>query len=137
MKIRLPYFILTRKGNRGFFLLESVVAIMVLGLASAGFLALYSAAGRNMVLAERHSVAASLAREKMEQVKSGGFWRAAAEDEPEVAGFPGYAREVRVAAVEGADDLRLWRVEVRVGWEEGGIPGEYRLASFLAAQVRP
>ncbi len=127
---KLPFFVLDPKGNRGFFLLESVVAIMILGLASAGFFGMYTVANRSMAVAERHTTAAALAREKMEEVKSGGYWHAADGDEAEVAGYPAFSREVRVKVPEGAEGLRLWLVTVRVSWEEG----EYKLSSYLAAR---
>jgi len=124
-----------KKHDGGYFLLETLVAVMILGVASATFLAMHLAAARHLLMAEKHTTAAALAREKMEQVISAGFSRAADTGEPEVAGFPAFAREVRVTLPEWAEGLKLRRVEVRVSWaREDNSRSEYRLASYLAAR---
>ncbi len=120
------------KNDLGFFLLETVIAIFILAVVSVSFFGLYCASVSGAARAARYSVAAHLAREKMEEVRGAGYCCAVSEDAAEVPGYPEYLRSVAVAPVQGAEELALWQVTVTVTWPAGGpAEAEYCLISCL------
>jgi type II secretory pathway pseudopilin PulG len=118
------------KNSFGFFLIEAVIAVMILGIATLSFLCLYGNSAGFFARADMQTVAAGLAREKMDEVKSEGYCCAVSDFEPEVDGFPQFARSVEVTPAEWVDEGRLKRVVVTVSWGESGE--EYSLDSLLA-----
>jgi len=58
------------KGEKGFTLIEVVVAIAILGILAAAFMAALAGASRALFVADERATAESLARSQMEYVKS-------------------------------------------------------------------
>ena len=61
------------KNEKGFALIEVVIAIALLGIIGAGFLMALSGASKALILADERTTAESLARSQMEYVKSQGY----------------------------------------------------------------
>jgi prepilin-type N-terminal cleavage/methylation domain-containing protein len=58
------------KGEKGFTLIEVVIAIGILGIIAAAFMAALAGASRALFIADERATAESLARSQMEYVKS-------------------------------------------------------------------
>ncbi|MBT9160476.1 MAG: hypothetical protein DDT26_01763 [Dehalococcoidia bacterium] len=62
-----------RKNERGFSLIEVLVALALLGIVAAAFLMALSTASRALFVADERATAESLARSQMEYVKMQGY----------------------------------------------------------------
>ncbi|MBS4020815.1 MAG: type II secretion system protein [Dethiobacter sp.] len=116
------------RSEQGFYLVEQLVVIVVLGMMVIPFFLMFSAGAQSNAQERMYSVAVGLAREKMEEVKNRGFCNASGEFEPEVERFAAFTRAVDVDLV--SDDLKL--VTVVVSWPFKNETREYRLVSYLA-----
>ncbi len=61
------------KNEKGFTLIEVVIALLLLGIIASGFLMALSTASKALILADERTTAESLARSQMEYVKNQGY----------------------------------------------------------------
>ncbi len=116
------------QSEQGFYLIEMLIVIAVLGMVVIPFLIMFSAAAHSNTQERMYSVAAGLAREKMEEAKSRGFCGVGGELEAEVGGFPAFTRTVETEFVSAG----LKQVTVVVRWYFAGSQREYRLITYVA-----
>ncbi|EEG78347.1 prepilin-type N-terminal cleavage/methylation domain-containing protein [Dethiobacter alkaliphilus] len=114
-------------GQRGFLLVELLVALAVVAIVAVPLLALLTMGAEAQGRARVHTEAAVLAREKMEMVCSGSYCLLVGEEEGEVAGFGRFSRRVEVSEVW--EDVK--QVQVTVEWSEKGVRRELVLITFV------
>ncbi len=61
------------KNEKGFTLIEVVIALLLLGIIASGFLMALSGATKAIIVADKRTTAESLARSQMEYVKDQGY----------------------------------------------------------------
>jgi prepilin-type N-terminal cleavage/methylation domain-containing protein len=115
--------------NDGFTLIEIILALVVLLVIFIPFLKMFSSGYSAQVKAKRITIATSLAREKMEILKSNIYQIPQPEEKQPVEGFIEYQREVLVFPVSGEEDL--WLVEVKVYWFERNREQNVRLTTYF------
>ena len=113
--------------KRGFLLVELLVALAVLSIVVVPLMMLLTLGAETQSRARMHTVAATLAREKMEEVRSGGFCTVTSEGESEVDGFERFRRKVDVV-----DETLVKEVRVTVTWEVGGELQALEIITFLS-----
>ncbi len=92
------------KNERGFTLIEVLIAVALVGIIAVAFLSGLATASRALVIADEHATAESLARSQMEYVKNQGYITAADYD----AGVPG-SGEVTYDKITGIPDgYTIW-----------------------------
>ncbi len=130
--------------RRGFTLIDAVVAIVILGVATPPMLVALAGAHRDRVLPAMASQARWLAMEKLEDILAdrssptrGWDYVDAANypDEPSAPGMPGYSRAVTITET-GADlqspGTGYKTIEVAVGWMGADSqPHELTLATVV------
>lgn len=124
--------------QRGFSLLEVLVAFVVAGLVVGMLLQLLGSTLRNMALAEAYSLASQVAESRLAAV--GSEIPVSSDTVSGVDSGSGYHWQVVMQAVPADETveklekmalaLYLYRVEVTVTWEEGDKPHVFRLASL-------
>ncbi|MDW7683201.1 MAG: type II secretion system protein [Bacillota bacterium] len=121
-----------KNSQDGFLLIELLVALVVLAIVATPLLSLLILGTDTLAGAGRHTAAAYLARDKMEEVKGYGYFAVVAETED---GLQGYVREVAVVQPGCTeDDVRLKQVSVTVYWVEGGREQSVVLTTFLSGR---
>ncbi|MFM2125788.1 MAG: hypothetical protein RL328_2239 [Acidobacteriota bacterium] len=138
---------MTRAGQRGFTLLEVLVATAIMGVAVAGIMGGLTSATRNAARVMQYDRATMLARMKMDellvdetlprgQAISGVF-------PPAQAGGTEAGWEARVAPFEsiapnpGPGSLVVDRVELQIWWKDGATRRSFSLEGFRRAMLRP
>lgn len=119
-------------GKHGFLLIELIVAIAVLAVMAGPVFGLFVTSLQNGTLAEMQTVAANLAREKMEEVKSRGYCCAESCVEENVSGFSQFFRSVEVYLPDVPPGVELKEIVVTVSWCWQGSLAEVTLVSYLA-----
>ena len=97
------------KNERGFTLIEVLIAVALVGIIAVAFLSGLATASRALVIADEHATAESLARSQMEYVKNQGYITAADYD----------------AGVPGSGEVTYDKIT--------GIPGDYTICSLNRA----
>ncbi|MBZ5632819.1 MAG: type II secretion system GspH family protein [Acidobacteriia bacterium] len=135
-----------RVQQRGFTLLEALVATMIMGVAVAGILNALAASSRNVVRLTQADRAVLLARTKMDELLAndalprktfmGGPF-SAAEAGGTIAGW-----QARVTAVEsafGATDLNwvIDRIELEIWWMDGATRHSFSLEGYRRSLLPP
>lgn len=115
-------------GEKGFLLVEMLVAMTLLALLSIPVFNLFALALDVERRAGRETVALNLAREAMERARSEGFAAAGCLEE-EVDGFSDFRREVLVEEIPG---LQLQKITVVVSWQWREREEAFYLVSYLA-----
>ena len=135
-----------RKQQRGFTLLEALVATMIMGVAVAGIMNALAASSRNVVRLTQADRAVLLARTKMDELLvNDGLPRktffegqfAAAESGAMPAGWR--ARVTPIEANPGMVDLN-WvvdRVELEIWWMDGSTRHSFSLESYRRSLLPP
>ncbi len=120
--------------TRGSVLLEQIVAITVLSLMVVGVFSLLTTGSLGAQMAREHTVAASLAAQKLEDIIGGGTEPA---DRPrerlDRAGFPTYEWQVDVEEVSPG----LHRVSVTVWWSHGRLERSVSLTTLVRGEEEP
>jgi prepilin-type N-terminal cleavage/methylation domain-containing protein len=133
------------KNQRGFTLLEALVATMIMGVAVAGIMNALAASSRNVARLTQADRAVLLARTKMDELlvndalprrafMDGRF--AAAEAGAMDAGWR--ARVTPLEAAPDANDLN-WvvdRIELEIWWMDGSTRRSFSLESYRRALLR-
>jgi prepilin-type N-terminal cleavage/methylation domain-containing protein len=110
---------ISRRGERGFSLLESLVAIAILGGGALTLILAMSSGALAVNVNDEQSVAQSLARTQLEYIK-GQDYDAGASAYPLVSAPEGYSISVSVSAVPGAVG-NIQKITVNVARDEGTI----------------
>ncbi len=92
------------KNERGFTLIEVVIAMLLLGIISVALLSGLAAASRALVIADEHATAESLARSQMEYVKNQAYITAADYD----VGVPGSGEVIYVKITGIPAGYTIW-----------------------------
>ncbi len=138
------------RSNGGYTFIELLIAISILGLVVAPFLALFSGSYLAISSAGRQSAAINLCREQMEAVKSLGCSTvrttyleenaSSSSVEETIAGFSGFRRTTSVETFifscenEPSLELELLFIEVTVLWNERQSEKSETLSSFLSCR---
>ena len=135
--------------ENGFTLIELLVAITVLALVSAALLSLFVCACTAVVEAGRVTTAVHLCRERIEEIKGGGWARcnqANGENSPpllweeeQVPDFDFFRRRTAVSPEElpGFPGVTLGRISVTVSWRQGREERSVTLETYLGIGGRP
>ena len=138
------------KRNRGFSLLEIIVAIAILGSAFTVLLTAHATALRREAAARRLMTATLLARKLLTEVEVGGVPELGSEAQEAGEAFPGYAweRHVEPAALPFGEMIAknlgtstplsipsdaLRQVRIVVTWPEGGRTASTELVFYAVA----
>jgi len=98
-------------GQRGYTLVEVVVAVAIVGIVAVAFLSALTSGYLALVLADENTVAESLTRTEFERIREAAY-PVAPYDRPDA--LPGYDISVLAANVdESASPIQLVTVEVR------------------------
>ncbi len=113
--------------DRGFTLLEVIVAIAILGMGIVMVMQLFSAGLRSGRLSREYSMAVLHAREKMEEMLIEPAQGTGEFDD-------GYQWQTGVSGYNAADsdDLKLLKITVRVSWPETGKDRAVELVTLKA-----
>ena len=116
--------------RRGFTLIEMILVLVVITVALFPLVQSFSAGIRGGKAASDADTAISLARQKMELMRSVPFAliQPTSEAAGSIAGFPGFSRE---AVVENTA-VNLKEVTVNVYWREGADTGVFGVSSYFA-----
>jgi len=135
-----------RRPQRGFTLLEALVATMIMGIAVAGILNALAASSRNVTRLTQADRAVLLARTKMDELlvndelprkafMDGRF--APAESGAMDAGWR--ARVTPIESAPEATDLNwvIDRIELEIWWMDGPTRRSFSLEGYRRALLRP
>lgn len=130
--------------NKGFSLLEVLVAFVVMGLVVGVILQLFGSSMRGVALSDEYSFAVQVAESRLAAVGN----EIEVED-GSVSGEEkgsGYRWEVQMEALDAANlseklekvqlPLQLYRVEVAVTWQGDGKPRELHLSSLRFGETQ-
>ena len=105
------------KAEKGFTLLEVLVAIVLLVVGVAVLVGLFSNALIGSSDAENTTIAMNLIQGRMEEIRNLGFSNIIPESKADVSGFPEFQREVAIYDPEGDPTVNdLKQVTVTVYW---------------------
>ena len=105
------------KTEKGFTLLEVLVAIVLLVVGVAVLVGLFSNALIGSSDAENTTIAMNLIQGRMEEIRNLGFSNIIPEPKVDVSGFPGFQRKVSIDDPEGDPTVNdLKQVTVTVYW---------------------
>jgi len=105
------------KTEKGFTLLEVLVAIVLLVVGVAVLVGLFSNALIGSSDAENTTIAMNLIQGRMEEIRNLGFSNIIPEPKVDVSGFPGFQRKVTIDDPEGDPTVNdLKQVTVTVYW---------------------
>ncbi len=100
--------------ERGFSLLEVVIAICLLGILASGFVPALSTAARTMVTVDERETAKNLAEREMEWVRT-QLYASTYEDNSYVTDYPGLTVTITTAeTIAGRDDHNIQEVTIVV-----------------------
>ncbi len=117
------------KDEKGYTLVELLLAVAVLGVIMVPFFGMFSAGNFNNFQAGNYSTAVNLAREKMESIKNTEYDSVEALGAEAVDGYPSFSRVVDVTEHEAVetDEVELKEVTVTVYWDDRS----YGLSSYI------
>jgi prepilin-type N-terminal cleavage/methylation domain-containing protein len=135
-----------KSGQRGFTLLEALVATMIMGVAVAGILDALAASSRNVIRLTQADRAVVLARSKMDEllVNDGLPRKTFLEGQFPVAlaGTMNAGWRARVTAIESAPEAtdRNWvvdRIELEIWWMDGATRHSFSLEGYRRSLLLP
>jgi prepilin-type N-terminal cleavage/methylation domain-containing protein len=135
-----------KSGQRGFTLLEALVATMIMGVAVAGILDALAASSRNVIRLTQADRAVVLARSKMDELLvNDGLPRKTFMDGQFPAALAGTmnagwrARVTPIEAAPEANDLN-WvvdRIELEIWWMDGATRHSFSLEGYRRSILLP
>jgi prepilin-type N-terminal cleavage/methylation domain-containing protein len=135
-----------RNQQRGFTLLEALVATMIMGIAVAGILEALAASSRNVIRLTQADRAVILARSKMDELLvNDGLVRKAELGAPFSAAEAGAMTagwRARVTPIESAPAAteRNWvvdRIELEIWWMDGATRRSFSLEGYRRSLLPP
>ena len=135
-----------RKQQRGFTLLEALVATMIMGVAVAGILDALAASSRNVIRLTQADRAVVLARSKMDELLvNDGLPRKTFMDGQFSAAQAGTmnagwrARVTPIEAAPEANDLNwvIDRIELEIWWMDGATRHSFSLEGYRRSILLP
>ncbi len=113
------------KGDRGLTLIETVVALSILGVISVTFLNGLSSASRSVYIGDQQSTAESLAQTQMEWVKNTDYsYNATSYDPapiPTGKDYVNYSVNITAGRLHPDDDYGIQKITVTVAHHDRGI----------------
>ncbi|WML89809.1 prepilin-type N-terminal cleavage/methylation domain-containing protein [Thiothrix lacustris] len=123
------------QSNKGFSLLEVMVAFVVMGLVVGAILQLFGASMNSVALSDEYSFAIQVAESRLAAV--GNEIKVKDGNESGEEKGSGYRWEVKMSPITLSDEmekipvpLQLYQVEVQVTWKSGDKPREFNLSSL-------
>jgi general secretion pathway protein I len=120
-----------RKGQQGFTLLETVVALTIAAIALPVLLKAFSEGTKNRSLIENRTTAFYLLKLKMSEIEMLGELEAGSED----GEFGSNSRFQWTSDIAESDTEGLYEVTVTVNWQERGQEKTVELITFLTDRV--
>jgi prepilin-type N-terminal cleavage/methylation domain-containing protein len=130
------------KNQRGFTLLEALVATMIMGVAVAGILSALAASSRNVSRLTHADRAVILARTKMDELLVdltlprkeylGGPFSAAASGDT-AAGWKALITPIEAAPAATDRNWVIDRIELEIWWMDGGTRRSFSLEGYRRA----
>ncbi len=122
-----------RQTDRGFTLLEVLVAMAVLGAVLPAIMIAFTTSARTRASSENGTVAAYLVRDKLSELEAVG-----APEEGENAGDFGEGSRFTWSTTVGPTETdELYDVVVSVQWMEMGVQRELAVRTYMAGQGEP
>ncbi len=132
--------------QRGFTLLEVLVAAVIMGIAVAGLMSGLAVSTRNAARLSQYDRATLLAREKMDELLvaselhrgqplQGGFDPAIAGGQP--IGWSAIVQPFETAPGAGAGQWVLDRIQLQIWWMDGETRHEFSLEGFRRGILQP
>jgi type II secretion system protein I len=115
--------------NRGFTLLEVMIALAILSLVAIAFLRMQAGSLRLIDESSQISLATLLAREKMAELESAGFPEVGKSSGPGGEEFDSFRWERVISSTE---ILMLRKAIVRILWMEGGRERNLEVTAYFA-----
>jgi type II secretory pathway pseudopilin PulG len=112
---RIPRRAAGASGERGVGLVESLIAVAILGVALVAFLAAFSTGSMAVGAADRHVTAENLARTQMENVMGQAY----AASYVTITEPAGYSITITVSSVDGRDQNEIQKITVEVTYDGG------------------
>lgn len=117
--------------NKGFTLLEILLAIIVITVGMVSVLTAFSRGIFVSATASDFQTASALAQGKMEEIKDTAFASISSEARASVSNFAGFDRAVSVASIPGGSGSKLKQVAVTIYWETKGGEISQTLTTYI------
>ena len=91
-----------KKNEKGFSLIEVVIALLLLGIIGVALLSGLATASIALVIADERATAESLARSQMEYVKNQGYLVGGSYDKIDLTSYPSYDIDLAANSLAGA-----------------------------------
>jgi prepilin-type N-terminal cleavage/methylation domain-containing protein len=109
-----PFRILNN--NKGFTLVESLIAIVLLSIGILGLSAMTIGTIQGLTFSDKQTIAMTLARDRLEQIKQAGYVNATSEPYNTPAGYEQFQRRVDVTNNTPQPNTRT--IVVTVAWQD-------------------
>ncbi len=122
------HFIISRRDQRGFTLLETLVALTIAAIALPVLLRAFSEGTKKQSLIENKTTALYLLKLRMSEIEMAGELEVGSEE----GEFGDNSRFQWTADIAESDVERLYEVTVAVNWQERGREKNVELTTYMA-----